>query len=88
MKGGGLGIGKGGEVVEDGAESTSGDLKSAAAGKVDEVRFVVVEIGKLIDGVAIEKGGENGEEVEALVVDVDADGELEPAAGFGLERGF
>jgi len=88
VKGGRFGISEGGEVVEDGAETAGGDLKSATGWEIDEMGLVVIEGVELVDGVAIEKGSEDGEEVKAFVVDVDADGELEPTAGSGLEGGF
>lgn len=50
--------------------------------------FVVVEIVELVDGVAIEKADEDGEEVEAFAFKINADGEGEPTAGGGFEGGF
>jgi hypothetical protein len=88
MERGGLGIGEGGEVMEDGAETASGDLEGSAVWKIDEVGFVVGEFVELVDGVAIEEGDEDGEEVEAFVVEIDADGESEPTTGGGFEGGF
>ena len=52
------------------------------------MRFVVVQLLELVNGVAIEKAREDGEEVEALAVEIDADGEFEPTAGSGFEGGL
>ena len=80
-------VGQRGEVVEDGAKSSGGDLEGAATGKVDEVGFVVFEILELVERVAFEEAGEDGEEVETFTIEINADREREPTAGRGFERG-
>jgi len=83
MKRGFLGVGEGGEMVEDGAEATGGDFEGAAAvgvGEVDEVGVVVCEVVELIEGVRVEEADEDGEEIEFFSGEIDAYGELEPAS--------
>ena len=87
MKRGCFRVGQRGEVVEDGAKSSGGDLEGAAAGKIDEVGFVVLEILELVERVAFEEAGEDGKEVETFTIEINADGKSEPTAGSGFERG-
>ncbi|MDB4422892.1 S-adenosylmethionine:tRNA ribosyltransferase-isomerase [bacterium] len=56
------------------------DLQSSPAGKVDEMGLVVLQVMKLFDGVTVEQSGEDGEEVEAPAIEIDADGQGEPTS--------
>ena len=88
MKVGDLRVGEGGEVMEDDAEATGGNLEGSAIGKINEVCVVLCEVLELVEGVAIEEAGKDGEEVKALAGEIDADGEGEPAAGGEFEGGL
>lgn len=85
VKVGDLGVGEGSEVMEDDAEAACGDLEGSTIGKINEVGVVVFEVLELVEGVAIEEAGKDGEEVEALACEIDTDGEGEPAAGGEFE---
>ena len=73
--------------MQDGAESSGWNLQSAAGGEIDEMGFVIVEILKLIERVAVEQAGQDGKKVEAFAIEIDAHRKGEPSAGGGFERG-
>ena len=73
MKRGCFRVGQRSEVVEDGAKSSGGDLEGAAAGKIDEVGFVVFVILELVERVAFEEAGdafdpETARKLEAFIL--------------------
>lgn len=84
----GFGVEDDGEVVEDLAEAVDREVEGGTVGEVDEVAGVGGFGGELLKGVVLEKSEENGEKVELLSVDIEADGQGEPAAGSFVERGI
>lgn len=73
------------ELAHDGAEACGVEAEGVSVGEVVEEVALGGEFERFFDVAFFEEVGEDGEEVDALSVDVDACGEGEPVAGGGFD---